>query len=104
MQRTKRPTELKILFENKALINTNFGNAREYVTVKDLGERQCPSTLSFLRNASGLEPLYKNGKPYAVSVFQRKKDARVGGPFPMIQGAKCISFDFVNLELEQNVS
>ena len=38
MQRTKRPTELKIVFEKKTLINTNFGNACEYVTVKDLGE------------------------------------------------------------------
>ena len=38
MQRTKRPTELKIVFEKKTLINTNLGNACEYVTVKDLGK------------------------------------------------------------------
>ena len=38
MQRTKRPTELKIVFKKKTLINTNFWNASEYVTVKDLGE------------------------------------------------------------------
>ena len=35
MQRTKRLTELKIVFEKKKLINTNFGNACEYVTIKD---------------------------------------------------------------------
>ena len=60
--------------------------------------------LSFLGNASGRELLYKNGKPYAVSVFQRKEDARVGGPFPMTKKAKCTSFDFINLGLEWNVS
>ena len=38
MQRIKRPTELKIVFEKKTLINKNFENACEYVTVKDLGE------------------------------------------------------------------
>ena len=38
MQRTKRPIELKIVFEKETLINTNFGNACEYVTVKDLVE------------------------------------------------------------------
>ena len=38
MQRTKRPTELKIVFEKITLINRNFGNACEYVTDKDLGE------------------------------------------------------------------
>ena len=35
MQRTKRPTELKISFQKKALININFGNACEYVKVID---------------------------------------------------------------------
>ena len=65
------------------LVNANFGNACEYDTVKDLGEPQCPLTLSFVGNASGREPLHKNGKPYAVSVLQRKEDARVEGPFPM---------------------
>ena len=44
MQRTKIPTELKIVFEKKA--------------------------------SSWREPLYKNGKPYAISVFQKKIDAR----------------------------
>ena len=39
MQRTIRSTELKIVFEIKTLINTNFGNACEYVTVKDLEGR-----------------------------------------------------------------
>ena len=39
MKRTKRPTDLKIIFEKKALINTYFENACEYVTVKDLRER-----------------------------------------------------------------
>ena len=34
----KRPAELKIVFEKKTLINTNFGNACKYVEVKDLGE------------------------------------------------------------------
>ena len=81
MQRTKRWTELKIIFEKKALINTSAGNACEYVTTKDLG-------FSSVGNASGREPLYKNGKPYAVSVFQRKEDARVGGPFPMRKKTK----------------
>ena len=38
MKRTKRPTELKIVFKKKTLINKKFGNACEYVTVKDLGE------------------------------------------------------------------
>ena len=38
MQRMRRPTELKIVFEKKTLINTNFGNACEYFKVKDLGE------------------------------------------------------------------
>ena len=33
----------------------------------DFGERQCPLTLSFVENASGREPHYKNGKPYAVT-------------------------------------
>ena len=40
MQRTKRTTELKIVFEIKTLANTNFGNACKYAIVKDLGERQ----------------------------------------------------------------
>ena len=56
--------------------------------------------LSFVENASGREPLYKNGKPYAVSIFQRKEDAWVGGPFPMKKKAKCISFDFVDQRLQ----
>ena len=38
MQRTKRPIELKIVSEEKTLIDTNFGNACESVTVKDLGK------------------------------------------------------------------
>ena len=38
MQKTKRPIELKIVFKKKTLINTNFGNACKYVTVKDVGE------------------------------------------------------------------
>ena len=38
IQKTKRPTRLKIIFEKKTLIKKNFGNAREYVTFKDLGE------------------------------------------------------------------
>ena len=32
IQKTKRSTVLKIVFEKKALIDTNFGNACEYVT------------------------------------------------------------------------
>ena len=84
----------------KALINTNFGSACEYATVKDLGERQCPLTLSFVWNVSGPEPLYKNGKPYVDDVFQRKEDARVGDPFPMTKKAKCISFDFDKMRLK----
>ena len=51
MQKTQRPSELKIVFEKKALINTNFGNACEYFPVKDLGERQCPLSPSFVGNA-----------------------------------------------------
>ena len=53
MQRTKRTTKLKILYEKKALINTKLGNAYEYVTVKDLGERQWTLMLSFMGNTSG---------------------------------------------------
>ena len=34
-------------------------------------------SMSFVGNASGCEPLCENGKPYAVSVFQRKEDAQV---------------------------
>ena len=34
-------------------------------------------------NASGHEPLYKNGKPYVVSVFQRKDP---GGKVGFIPG------------------
>ena len=103
MQRTKDSNELKIIFEKKALINTYFGKACEYVTVKDLEERQCPLMLSFVGNASGREKLYKNGKPYVVSVFQRKEDARVGGLFPVTTKAKCISFNFVNHRLQLTI-
>ena len=86
MRRTKRSTELEIIFEKKALIDTNFGNACKYITVK---ERQWTLMLSsFVGNASVREPLYENGKSYAVSVFQRKVDARVGGQFPMKKKAK----------------
>ena len=74
MQRTKKPTELKIVFEKKALINTNFGNACEFV-----------KTLSFKGNASGREPLYKNGKPYTLC--------------PMTKKTKYILFNFVNHRL-----
>ena len=87
---------IKNRIREKTLTNTNFGNACEYVTVK---ECQCPLTLSFMGNTSGSEPLYKNGKPYEVSVVQKKEDARVGGPVPMTKKAKCISFDFVNHRL-----
>ena len=45
MQRTKRPIELKIVFEKKELTDTNFRNACKYVTVTDLGERQCPLSI-----------------------------------------------------------
>ena len=38
IQRTKRLTELKILFKKKALIKTNFGNVWKYVAVEDLEE------------------------------------------------------------------
>ena len=60
MKKTNRPTESKIVFEKKALIDRNFGNACEYVTVKDLGDRRYPLTLSFVGSASGREPVYKN--------------------------------------------
>ena len=52
-----------------------------------------------MENASGRKPLYKNGKPYAVSVFQRNEDAQIGGLFPMTKKAKCISSDFVDHRL-----
>ena len=68
MQRTKRPTKLKIIFEKKALIITIFGNACEYVIVKDSGERAT---------------LQKWKTLYAISVFLRKEDVRVGDPFPI---------------------
>ena len=42
--------------------------------------------------------------PYAVSVFQGKENARVGGPFPITKKPKYISFDSANLELERNVN
>ena len=38
-------------------------------------------------NASGHEPLYKNGKPYKVSVSQKKEDVRVGGSVPITNKA-----------------
>ena len=35
-QKIKRSSELKIVFDSKALIDKNFGNACEYVTVKEI--------------------------------------------------------------------
>ena len=73
MQRTKRPTELKIVSEKKTLINTNLGNACEYVTVKYLGE-------FFRGKYLGHELLYKNGRFFIRKVF---------GPFSQFRW-KCI--------------
>ena len=66
MQRMKRPTELKIAIEKKTLINTNYENACEYVTVK---ECQWTLTLSFMENISRRELLYKNGHFLIKKVF-----------------------------------